>query len=28
VKFVEINFYHYEFFGEHLKTVKDSNSYQ
>ena len=27
-KFVESNFYHYEFLGEHFKTVKGYNSYQ
>ena len=27
-KFVESNFYHYEFLGEHFKTVKGYDSYQ
>src|SRR3982075_4266376 len=27
-KFVESNFYHYEFLGEHFKTVKGYNAYQ
>src|SRR6185295_16007079 len=27
-KFVESNFYHYEFLGEHFKTVKGYDAYQ
>ena len=27
-KFVKSNFYHYEFLGDHFKTVKGNDSYQ